>query len=54
MDGLPTQAKGLIIVVLGVFVLTPDTLLIRLGARLALARDGTRSILPFPVARSAG
>jgi GGDEF domain-containing protein len=31
-----------------------DTLLIRLGARLALARDGTRSILPFPVARSAG
>jgi GGDEF domain-containing protein len=31
-----------------------DTLLIRLGARLALARDGTRSILPFPVVRSAG
>ena len=32
MDGLPTQAKGLIIVVLGVLVLTPDTLLIRLIA----------------------
>ena len=32
MDGLPAQAKGLIIVVLGVLVLTPDTLLIRLIA----------------------
>jgi drug/metabolite transporter (DMT)-like permease len=32
MEGLPAQAKGLIIVVLGVLVLTPDTLLIRLIA----------------------
>jgi len=32
MDGLPTQAKGLMIVVLGVLALTPDTLLIRLIA----------------------
>jgi drug/metabolite transporter (DMT)-like permease len=32
MDGLPDHAKGLIIVVLGVLVLTPDTLLIRLIA----------------------
>jgi drug/metabolite transporter (DMT)-like permease len=32
MDGLPGQTKGLIIVFLGVLVLTPDTLLIRLIA----------------------
>jgi drug/metabolite transporter (DMT)-like permease len=32
MDGLTAQAKGLIIVVLGVLALTPDTLLIRLIA----------------------
>ncbi len=32
MDGLPDHAKGLMIVVLGVLVLTPDTLLIRLIA----------------------
>ena len=32
MNGLPTQAKGLIIVVLGVLALTPYTLLIRLIA----------------------
>jgi drug/metabolite transporter (DMT)-like permease len=32
MDGLPEHAKGLVIVVVGVLVLTPDTLLIRLIA----------------------
>ena len=32
MDGLPDHAKGLVIVALGVLVLTPDTLLIRLIA----------------------